>query len=91
MLLLTCPNCGERNVAEFRFGGEYNPRPENPEDPASDAAWVDYLYIKENKLGVQQEWWYHRPSGIWFIAERNTKTQEIEKTYLWEPNKGNGE
>ena len=25
--LLTCPNCGERPVAEFRFGGEYHLRP----------------------------------------------------------------
>ena len=88
MILLTCPNCGEaRNVAEFRFGGEYIKRPQNPEDPASDAAWADYLYLKENKLGVQKEWWYHRAGcGTWFMAERHTKTQVVEKTYLWEPN-----
>ena len=30
MLILSCPNCGERNVSEFRFGGEYNPRPADP-------------------------------------------------------------
>ncbi len=86
MLLLNCPNCGGRNRAEFRFGGEYNPRPQNPEDPASDLAWADYLYLKENKLGVQKEWWYHRAGcGLWFLAERHTKKHIIEKTYLWEP------
>ena len=51
MLILTCPNCGERNVAEFRFGGECKKRPPNPADPAANAAWADYLYLKENKSG----------------------------------------
>jgi sarcosine oxidase, subunit delta len=85
MLLLKCPNCGERNVAEFRFGGEVKRRPQNPEDSAADRAWVDYLYLKENKLGVQQEWWYHGAGcGLWFLAERHTKTQVIERTYFSE-------
>ena len=73
MILITCPNCGERNVAEFRFGGECKKRPAN-------------LYLKENRLGLQQEWWYHRAGcGRWFIAERHTQTQMVEKTYFWEP------
>ena len=86
MLLLNCPNCGERNVAEFRFGGEYRVGPRHPEEPAADAAWAEYLYLRENKLGVQKEWWYHRLGcGCWFLAERHTKTHQVEKTYLWEP------
>ena len=75
MILLTCPNCGERNVAEFRFGGEYKQRPRNPEDRAAPASWTDYLYLKENKLGPQKEWWYHREGcGIWFAVYRDTCT-----------------
>lgn len=86
MLLLPCPNCGPRNAAEFRYGGEYKPRPQNPESPAADAEWADYLYFRENKLGVKKEWWYHRAGcGCWFLAERHTKTQTVEQTYLWEP------
>ena len=86
MILLTCPNCGERNVAEFHFGGECKARSQNPEAGSSDAAWVDYLYLKENKLAVQKEWWYHRAGcGRWFIAERHTQTQVVDKTYFWEP------
>ena len=81
MILLNCPNCGERNIAEFRFGGEAKTRPEAPDG----AAWTDYLYFKENKLGVQREWWYHRAGcGLWFLAERHTKSQVVEKTYRWE-------
>ncbi|MCC7352566.1 MAG: sarcosine oxidase subunit delta [Anaerolineae bacterium] len=86
MVLLHCPNCGERNVSEFRFGGEYKARPQNAEAEAADVAWADYLYFKANKLGVQKEWWYHRAGcGLWFLAERHTKTHEIERTYLWGP------
>jgi sarcosine oxidase subunit delta len=90
MLLLTCPNCGERNVSEFRFAGEAKHRPPNPEDPGPegtpDAAWAAYLHMKENKLGVQTEWWGHSAGcGTWFLAERHTKTQEIARTYCWEP------
>ena len=81
MILLNCPNCGERNVAEFRFGGEEKTRPETPDG----TAWTDYLYLKENKFGVQREWWYHRAGcGLWFLAERHTKSHVVEKTYLWE-------
>ena len=85
MILLHCPVCGERNVSEFRFGGEFKARPANPEDPDSDLAWIDYLYLKRNASGIQQEWWYHRAGcGRWFLAERHTKTQVVEATYLWE-------
>ena len=84
MITLNCPNCGPRNVSEFRYGGEYNPRPAKPME-TEDEAWSDYIFMKANKLGVQKEWWYHR-SGCcsWFLVERNTKTNVVEKTYLFE-------
>jgi len=86
MLLLKCPNCGERNVAEFRFGGEVKRQPQNGADIPADTVLADALYLKENVLGVQKEWWYHRAGcGLWFLAERHTKTQVIEQTYFWEP------
>ena len=86
MVLLECPNCGQRNVAEFRFGGEYKDRPQNPAEPGANEAWSEYLYLVDNKLGVQTEWWYHRAGcGLWFLAERHTKSQVVERTYFWEP------
>jgi sarcosine oxidase subunit delta len=85
MLLLTCPNCGARNVSEFRYGGEYNPRPKDPLR-FSDAEWAGYLYLRNNTMGVQTEWWYHSAGcGLWFMAERHTRTNEAIKTYLWQP------
>lgn len=83
MIRLNCPHCGERNSQEFRYGGEYNPRPKSP-GSVSQEEWTDYLYLQENKLGVQKEWWYHRAGcQAWFLAERHTGTLEVETTYQW--------
>ena len=83
MLTLNCPNCGERNVSEFRFDGEYNPRPDDP-TACSDAEWTDYLFVRDNRMGKQTEWWYHRDGcELWFLAERDTKTNQFIKTFRW--------
>jgi heterotetrameric sarcosine oxidase delta subunit len=73
--LLTCPNCGPRDVYEFRFGGEYQTRPQ-PDAPAE--AWVRYLYLRSNEAGIQKEWWYHRAGcHAWFLAQRDTRTNQV--------------
>ena len=84
MILLPCPNCGPRNVSEFRYGGELHKRPDT--DSVSRAEWAGYVYMRDNALGLHREWWYHR-SGckLWFVAERHTKTHEITETYPWTP------
>ncbi|MCA9929287.1 MAG: sarcosine oxidase subunit delta [Anaerolineales bacterium] len=72
-------------MSEFRFGGEYNPRPKGMMD-VSNEAWTDYVFLRENKVGVQKEWWYHRAGcGLWFLAERHTKSNGVIKTYMWKP------
>lgn len=70
---------GPRNISEFICGGEVEQMP----DPvnASDHEWADYLFIENNLKGVVREWWMHVPTSYWFIAERNTETEEIIKTY----------
>ena len=73
--LLECPNCGPRDVYEFRFGGERQTRP-GPD--ASREAWTEYLYFRTNTAGPQIEWWYHRMGcRTWFLAERDTRTNEV--------------
>ncbi len=82
MFLIECPNCGQRNVSEFRWGGELNPRPVDGER-LSDEAWAEYLYMRDNVLGVVREWWYHGAGcGEWFVAERHTRTHEVLRTYF---------
>ena len=86
MFLLTCPNCGPRNVSEFRFGGEYNPRPADPLATSAEQ-WTDYEFMRANLQGVQVEWWYHRSGcGLWFLAERHTQTNEVIATHRWQRN-----
>ena len=76
--LLNCPNCGARNVYDFRFGGEVLTR---PEPDADNDILTDYLYLRENADGEQREWWNHAMGcRKWFIATRNTRSNEVLST-----------
>jgi sarcosine oxidase, subunit delta len=77
MKILTCPLNGPRNIAEFTYGGEIRQMPHG----ATDEAWADYVWGRENKAGVIREWWLHHPSGTWFIAERDTTNDTVLRTY----------
>jgi sarcosine oxidase subunit delta len=79
--LLSCPNCGSREVADFGFGGEVTPRPKSK--PGSMRELAKYTYFRRNVAGVQREWWVHRSGcGQWFLAERDTRTNEVLWTAL---------
>jgi heterotetrameric sarcosine oxidase delta subunit len=75
--LLTCPHCGTREVTDFGFGGEVSSRPKaRPTHRELNA----YAYFRRNAAGLQREWWVHRSGcGAWFLAERDTTTNEV----LW--------
>jgi heterotetrameric sarcosine oxidase delta subunit len=78
--VLTCPNCGAREVTDFEFGGEVVPRPRRR--PVSRDLAV-YNYFRRNVAGVQREWWYHRAGcRTWFQADRDTRTNVVEGTWL---------
>ena len=73
--VLSCPFCGVREVTDFGYGGEVSTRPASRPTVRELGA---YNYFRTNVAGVQREWWYHR-SGCraWFIAERDTRTNEV--------------
>lgn len=79
MKLLTCPLNGPRNIGEFTYGGEYHPLP----DPASHdpRQWAEHLFFADNQAGIVTEWWCHTATSFWFLAERNTLTDEIIRSY----------
>lgn len=67
-------------MTDFGFGGETSAR------PSAAPEWRElnaYNYFRRNVAGVQREWWYHR-SGCreWFVADRNTRTNEVLMTAL---------
>ena len=77
--MLPCPNCGNRSVYEFDFGGEHHSRPSINADPSE---WPRYLYLRRNLDGPQIEWWYHRQGcKLWFLAERDTRTNVVERAF----------
>ena len=79
MKILNCPLNGPRNVQEFVWGGEVTEMP----DPVrcADADWADYGFLANNTPAVIREWSCHSATNYWFIAERDTATDEILKTY----------
>lgn len=81
--LLECPHCGPRDVYEFRFQGEVTRRP--PSTPTRRELSA-YVYFRRNPAGVQQEWWYHRTGcGLWFVAERDTRTNDVLRVEIPAP------
>jgi sarcosine oxidase subunit delta len=79
MKIMYCPLNGPRNLSEFVYGGEVTAMP----DPASCPldGWVEYLHFPVNEAGVVREWWCHGPTSYWFIAERDSVSDEILRTY----------
>lgn len=80
MKLLACPINGVRPISEFVYGGEIRPMP----DPqtCSDDIWSDYVFNRTGVAALKREWWCHSPSGVWFIAERDTATDIVLRTHL---------
>ncbi len=79
MKIMPCPLNGPRNISEFIYGGEVVEEP----DPATctDAQWADFVFMRNNPAGVVREWWCHAATAYWFIAERDTVTDRILRTY----------
>ena len=65
---------------EFAYAGEVTTRPRGA---PSLRELTDYVYFRRNVAGVQREWWHHRfGCELWFLAERDTRTNEVLKTEL---------
>ena len=79
MKIMNCPLNGPRNISEFTCMGEVEPMP----DPnvLDDPAWSDRVWFANNEAGVVREWWCHTATAYWFIAERDTVTDEVLRSY----------
>ena len=76
--LIPCPNCGERDANEFRYGGESRERPAGLDD---DRVWAEYVFGRDNSPGEQLEWWFHRLGcRRWFVAVRNLTSNQVLST-----------
>ena len=77
MLRLECPVCGLRDEAEFSYGGDATVK--RPEMSETDlAAWVDYVFYRDNPRGKHLEYWHHvQGCRQWLVVERDTVSHEI--------------
>lgn len=73
---LPCPCCGERALEEFTYLGDATLR--RPQADAPEAAWVEYVYLRDNPTRRHQEFWYHGGGcQNWLVVERDVSTHEI--------------
>jgi sarcosine oxidase subunit delta len=78
-MLVNCPNCGPREVEELRSAGEVTRR---PVVTPSARELNTYVYFRENRAGLQREWWFCRVCEEWFLADRNTVTNDVRATWV---------
>jgi heterotetrameric sarcosine oxidase delta subunit len=76
MMLIPCPWCGPRSQIEFSYGGDATLK--RPAVEASQAAWSDFVYLRDNPSGPHDELWFHGAGcRSWFKVRRDTRTHDI--------------
>lgn len=75
---IPCPHCGERDVREFLYLGDASVRrPDHSGDDAT-AAFVDYVYFRDNPAGPHKEYWYHAGGcQCWIVVTRDTEKHDV--------------
>jgi sarcosine oxidase subunit delta len=75
-----CPYCGPRDSGEFVYRGDAAPiRPAEPDT----AAFVGYVYLRDNIAGWIEEHWYHlHGCRQWLTVRRDTVSHEIDSVCL---------
>ncbi|MHB8886935.1 MAG: sarcosine oxidase subunit delta [Methylovirgula sp.] len=85
-MLINCPYCGLRDLAEFAVNGEAVARPVAEGDLDSidlRAAFTESVYLRDNPAGLHREYWFHATGcQSWLIVLRDTRTHEIVKVEL---------
>ncbi|MBT5050677.1 MAG: sarcosine oxidase subunit delta [Rhodospirillaceae bacterium] len=82
MLRINCPVCGLRDETEFTYGGDGSVRPPDLSNP-EQAAWHDFVFLRENPAGAHLEYWHHSVGcRHWLLAERDTLTHDFGRIVL---------
>jgi sarcosine oxidase subunit delta len=73
---IPCPFCGDRDASEFTYLGDAalarRPAPEATE------AFADYVYLRDNPVGLHHELWYHAAGcRHWLRVARDTRTHAV--------------
>ncbi len=85
-MLIRCPYCGPRDLAEFSVAGEARERPKLDADfdgPQAQSLFVDAVYFRDNPAGLHSEHWFHAfGCQSWLVVARNTLTHAIVNVEL---------
>ena len=80
MMRIDCPWCGPRDEYEFVYGGPSHVS--RPSMGATDEAWGEYLFMRDNPKGNLRERWRHAYGcGQWFNLIRDSATHRISAVY----------
>lgn len=81
MLSIPCPFCGARDHTEFTYRGDATKVRPAPDAPL--AAWLDFVYLRDNPKGPHKELWQHTLGcRSWLVVARDTLTHEIVSAEL---------
>jgi len=83
-MLIPHPLLGPRDAQEFTYLGDAAllARPDGMADGA-EAAFCDYVYLRDNPAGVHRELWFHEQGDrSWLVVTRDTLTHEIRGVEL---------
>jgi methylglutamate dehydrogenase subunit B len=79
---INCPLCGDRDSREFHYRGSAKLL-NRPDGEAGEAAFHDYVYLRENTAGVNDDLWFHKNGcRSWLVVARNVTTHEIASVKL---------
>ena len=85
-MLIPCPFCGARDLAEFTYLGDATLERPDPSAPDAERAFHDYVYLRDNPAGPHREFWHHFCGCCsWLIVTRDTRNHEILGAELAKP------
>ena len=77
---IECPLCGGRDRREFYYKGAALVR---PAPDAGEAAWDDYVHLRDNPAGRTRDLWQHEAGcGAWIVVTRDTVSHEVYDVML---------
>ncbi|SUZ32710.1 Sarcosine oxidase subunit delta [Roseibaca ekhonensis] len=83
-MIINHPLLGPCDAQEFTYLGDASliDRPDGMADGA-DAAFHDYLYLRDNPAGLHRELWFHEQGDrSWLVVTRDTVTHDITSVEL---------
>jgi methylglutamate dehydrogenase subunit B len=80
---IPCPLCGVRGHEEFTYYGDAGPVRPDPARSDAEAAFCEYVYLRDNPAGPHRELWFHAAGcQAWLAVERDTRAHTVQRAEL---------